>query len=179
MLEGFGWELWAGLVAAGVVAAFIGAKLVKAFIMLVGGGLLALITYLLLTHFGAGLATVAAASLVAFVLGAVIGWKLFKLAVAIPAGIAAGVAAAYLLGSINNIGVVIVLIFLSIGILYLLVEKLIALIMAMLGGALVFIGLYHLISMTRVSLAAAVLVFLAGLYYQYRHGVGKHKHLLF
>ncbi len=179
MLENLGWEIGVLLILAGLAAAFVGKTLVKIAVMLIGGGLLAALSYLVLSYLGAETTTIIAAVAVSFIIGAAVAWTLFKLAISIPAGIAMGIAAAYVIGALNNIPLVIVIILAAIAVTYIVVEKLIALIMALTGAALVFLGTITLIHSHYVAAAAAAIVFIAGAIYQYKRGAAKHKLLLF
>ena len=156
------------LILAGIFTGFLGKKLLRIGIGIVGGGLLAYATYKLGLMFGASGNSLYILIALAFIIGYFLAWFIVKLALGVVTGIGVGLLIASMLGFMNNLGMLLVTVLISIGIMYLLADKIIAVAVAILGTFLVFLGAYYFVGMIGGAIIAG-LFFLFLIYWKVFH----------
>lgn len=129
------------LIIGGIIVAFVGKKLLRITVGIIGGGALALLTYKLGLMFGATGMSVYVVVALAFIIGYFIAWFIVKLALALVTGLALGLILAVVLGFTGNLPLLILSVLISIGIMYLLAEAILGLVITILGIILIYMGL--------------------------------------
>lgn len=155
-----GWLTALILVFAGIVVVFTGKTLLK---LVIGGAFGVLLGYIvakLVLIFNGGFVAALVLGFISFIIGFFLGWFIFKLAIAIITGFIIGLLMASIFGLFSNIPLLVITVLLSIGISYLLAEKIISVITLFAGLALFFTGIYHLIDNLLISILATTLLFI-------------------
>ncbi len=153
------------MILGGIVVGFVGKRLLRIVIGLIGGGLLAYATWWLSQFFGVSGSSVYVLALLAFIIGYFLSWALIKLGIGIIAGIGIGLLLAVYLGLSNNIPMLILTVLISIGIMYLLADKILDLAISIAGVLLFYYGLKHFIPY-EIAVGIAVLFFIFLIYWK-------------
>ncbi|WFO75491.1 hypothetical protein J4526_00905 [Desulfurococcaceae archaeon MEX13E-LK6-19] len=158
------------LIIGGIIIAFIGKTLLKYIMMIVSGGVISVAMYILLTRWlDVGTSQAIIISVIAFLVGAFLGWFIVKAAISVVIGLILGVVAGVALGLEENIAALIVIIIVSMGLSYVLAEKVIDFALTLLGSILVFFGIYSYwptITGKEIGGVLALIVFIAATYYK-------------
>ncbi len=167
------WLIPISLVVGGLVVALLGKNFLKAVVMIVSGGLLGYAIYWFSTKYlHMDLVPLVVVILIGFIVGAFLGWFLVKLAIALATGFIVGLIIASLLGLTSSIWALVLVIILCIGLSYILAEKIVELLMAILGAAMVYYGILVAtqpsITWRYIAIAIAALVFILAIYRSYR-----------
>ncbi len=146
-------------ILAGIITGFLGKKLLRIGIGIIGGGLLAYATYKLGLMFGVEGTSLYVLAGLSFIIGYFLAWFIIKLALGVVTGIGVGLLIANLFGFMNNIPLLILTVLISIGIMYLLADKIIAIVVAVLGTLLVFVGAYYFTGLIGGTIIAVLFFF--------------------
>jgi Co/Zn/Cd efflux system component len=128
------------LIIIGIITAFIGKKLLRIGIGLIGGAVLAYVTYEVAVKMGVSTTPTLVLAALAFIIGYFLAWFIVKLAVAVLAGIALGLGLAVVLGLSGNLPMLILTVLITIALVYLLADKLIGIAVTLAGVLIFFIG---------------------------------------
>ncbi len=155
------------LIMGGIIVAFIGKKLLRIAVGIIGGGALALLTNKLALMLGATGVSVYVVAALAFIIGFFIAWFVIKLALALVTGISLGLVLATVLGFMGNLPLLILSVLISIGIMYLLADKILGLVITILGTILIYLGLSFFIQGIP-AIIVAVVFFIVIAYFKLR-----------
>ncbi len=153
------------MIISGIVIAFIGKKPLRIVVGVIGGGLLAYATWYLANIFNITGTSVYVLMLLTFIIGYFLAWFVVKLGIGVVAGIGIGLILASHLGLADNLPALLLTVLLSIGIMYLLADKIIGLAVSIAGIALFYYGLKHYVSF-EIALGITILFFLLLLYWK-------------
>ena len=154
-----GWATALLITLAGVVVVFAGKILLK---LTIGGAFGALLGYIvakLVLMFNGGFAAALVLGFLAFIVGFFLGWFIFKLAIAIIVGFLIGLFIASIFNMFNDLPLLIITMLLSIGISYIMAEKIISIFTLFAGLAIFYIGLYFLTHNSLIAIIATAALF--------------------
>lgn len=148
------------LIIGGIITALVGKFLLRLVIGIAAGGLLAYLIAKLVLMMNGGLMAAVVLGALGFIIGFFLGWFIMKLALSIITGIAVGIVVANMLGFMGNIGLLLLIVLISIGISYLLSEKIISLIVIAAGAAMIYLGLLSFVTQTIAAVVAVIIIIL-------------------
>ncbi len=157
-VEDIDWITSLILIISGLITVFAGKFLLRIVMGGLFGLLLGYIAVKLILFFHGSLIVSLIIGFLAFIIGFFLGWFILKLALSIVFGLIIGISLAYILGFTGNISLLILIIVISIGIAYLLSEKIISVAVIITGLALFFAGMYFLLHSIVYALVITVIL---------------------
>jgi len=149
------------LIIVGFAVALAGKMLLKLVIGLSSGILLGYVVFRTMSLLNSEQIPKLVLSFLAFIVGFYLGWFILKLMLSIITGFLIGILVSYSLGFLDNIAFTSIATLLSIGIAYLISEKIISITCVLAGLAMIFLGLYAL-SMN-IYIASIITILLLGI----------------
>ena len=173
-MENISWISSILLIIAGAIIVFAGKILLRLIIGGIFGSILGYIIVKIILFFSNDLPAAIVLGFLGFIIGFFIGWFIFKLTISIVTGFFIGLIIAFLLGLFNNIPLLILAVLLSIGISYILAEKIISLLIILSGLSILFAGLY-LLTENLILSSIIVLLFTIFVAINRLHGMKREK----